>query len=194
MISIKEVKQRVTIFQALRLIGVAISSSFVGKIHCPLRSHHHRGDVVPSCKIYGESNSMHCFVANQSWDVVGLIAEAKDLQPHEAAEWIAKKLNLSQTPIARFVAAAKEVAKKTYARRPDRHTVVIMPFIHRINAIIKSMGNHWDVIGPIMDSAFNKYDQYCINIETSLKWIEEWRPVFKWGLKEQFKFNRWRQT
>lgn len=179
--------QTIPIEDVLRKLGVRFNSTQT-KIKCPIRSHHRRGDVNPSCKIYSNSNMIYCFVASKGWRPVELIMEVKELTKKEAVDWLVKRFNLKQTPQKRFANLVRCVVNEnSYKRR----LVVSIKLVEEINKIIRSMGNDWTIISPIIDDALDNFDVYCIDIRDLVKWQNEWKGVFKFFIKEQFKYNVW---
>lgn len=195
MISYARIKSQVSIYDALNLIGQPVRRGWRGKVSCPLKEHHPKGDQNPSCKIYEESNSLHCFVANRSWDVVGLVAEYKGIPQHAAAEWIYRTMNLDMVSAKAFIEVTKRVIGKDHSDDRMKRRVAesyIAEKIQVINNIVRSHGLGWDIIGGVLDTLLNEFELTCSDITSADELIEKWRDVLKWAIREQERFNKWR--
>lgn len=81
--------ERVTIFQAFRMIGMEVGdvSHTSMKLYCPFGDmYHYDGGSSKSLRIYSETNSAWCFAGCGYFDPVKLIALKRDLTQRQAAE------------------------------------------------------------------------------------------------------------
>lgn len=84
-----EIRARVPIAEVAEHNGIIARRG--GVVLCPFHN-----DKRPSAKLYPER--LHCFVCNQSWDAVSLIAQLHGLTPLDAARRLSDNFNLDLFP------------------------------------------------------------------------------------------------
>ena len=74
---IHEIKQRLSIATVLQHYSLTVDRN--RQIHCPFHQ-----DDTPSCRIYPETNSFHCFGCGATGDQIEFIERYERISKHEA--------------------------------------------------------------------------------------------------------------
>ena len=93
-----------------------------GKILCPFHA-----EKTPSCQIYEDSNTFHCFACGKSGSVIDLVAHFENTEPKQACQMLAKEFGIAEnTPKSSKVREhvytsenGSEIARKDIYKKAD---------------------------------------------------------------------------
>ncbi|MCL2247425.1 MAG: CHC2 zinc finger domain-containing protein, partial [Lentimicrobiaceae bacterium] len=74
---IQEIKQQLSILQVLQHYNLTVDRN--NQICCPFHA-----DDTPSCRIYPQTNSFHCFGCGATGDTIEFIEKYERISKHEA--------------------------------------------------------------------------------------------------------------
>lgn len=94
---IEAIKASVSIFDLLDKLNIDYGGRYTHNIHCFFHD-----EANPSMRIYGDSNTVYCWVCMRSADVIAIVQDYNDLTFRQAINWIKNNFDVQSSKVDRI--------------------------------------------------------------------------------------------
>ena len=184
---VRAIKRSVHVYELLSKLGIDYGYSFTHQIICPFHD-----DIRPSARVYHETDSIHCWTCGQSWDVIGIVKQAKGFSFFDALDWLERNFEILAVSVTN-ADEAEEKMRSLSSSALSLHSLQVLcrkaadEFIKFYKWRVNLFPDVWSVVCVCWDF----YDYPCLfSYDDCVSWLKQSKNFVKYRYDLEFSLVR----